>query len=76
MQVRDLIKTIDQMSNEELLEHVRAMRHRRETLRPIAKQKVERAEKKAKVASGKKTDSMLAKLSPEQLAELAKLLEG
>jgi hypothetical protein len=70
MQIHDLVKTIDKMTNEELLEHVRAMRHRREVARPVARQKVERAEKKATVAKAKKGDKLLASLTPEQLIEL------
>ncbi len=76
MQIHDLIKTIDKMSDAELLEKVREIRHRREVARPVAKQKVERAEKKQKVVKAKKTNDMLSNLSPQQLAELAALLES
>lgn len=76
MQIHDLIKTLDQMSDEELLEHVRGMRHRRETLRPVAAKKAERAETKSTRTKVKKAVDLTAGLSEEQKAELIKLLGG
>ena len=74
MQIRDLVKSIDKMTTEELLEHVRGMRHRRETLRPVAAKKAEKAEKKAGVARVKKTNDLLEGMTPEELAKLAAML--
>lgn len=74
MQIQNLIKPISQMTDEELLEKVRQIRHRREVARPVAAQKAERAEKKATQARSKKLDKTLDALSEEELlAMIAKL---
>ena len=74
MQIRDLVKPLDQMSDAELHEHIRAMRHRRETLRPVAKAKAARVEKKAAQTQTKKVTSLLAALSEEERAALIQQL--
>jgi hypothetical protein len=58
------------MTDEELLERVRQIRHSRETIKPGTAKRVEQKEKKA--AGKKKTglDKMLAGLTPEQIQEL------
>ncbi len=74
MQIRDLVKTIEESTDEELLERVRRMRRGREVERPVAAKKAERAEKKETVKKDKKTADILSKLTPEQIARiLAKL---
>lgn len=74
MQIQDLIKPIDAMSDEELLQRVREMRHRREIIRPAAKAKVERAEKKTSRARVKKTTDLLDGLSEADRLALIELL--
>ena len=76
MQIRDLVKPIDQCTTEELLERVRGMRHRRETARPVAKAKAERAEKKATRAASTKVDKAVDSMSEEDRLALIKLLGG
>lgn len=76
MQIHDLVTPIDKLTDEQLLERVREMRHRRERARPVAKQKVERAEKKAVQAKSTKLDRDLATMSPDELAKLVALLGG
>ena len=76
MQIHDLIQTIDTMSDEQLLERVRAMRHRREVIRPASKAIAGKAVKKAAQAKVGKTDKLLGQLSEaERLAIIAMLSE-
>lgn len=76
MQLKDIVKPIDQMTDEELLEHLRQIRHRRSVERPAARAKVERAEKKESRGKLSKMDKMLAALSPEDRAKLIAELGG
>lgn len=76
MQIHDLIKPIDQCTDAELLERVRAMRHRRETIRPAARARVERAEKKTTRAKVNKTSALVDNLSEEDRLKLIALLSG
>lgn len=75
MQLKDLVKPIDQMSDDELLERLREIRHRKTVERPAAKARVEKAEKKQSRSRMTAMDKMLAALSPEEQAELMKSLE-
>ena len=70
MQINQLIKPIDEMSDEELRDRIRELRHRRETVRPAAKARVERAVKKQSIKKQTQTEQLLASLSPEQLTAL------
>ncbi|HEX6826449.1 MAG TPA: hypothetical protein VF077_09055 [Nitrospiraceae bacterium] len=76
MQIQDLIKPISEMTNEELQEKVRQIRHRREIARPVAAKKAERAEKKATQAKTKKLDKTLDALSEEELLAMIEKLGG
>lgn len=64
------------MSDAELLEHVRAMRHRREVARPVAKAKAERAEKKTVRKKSEKVVDLFAGLSDEEKQKLIQALGG
>ena len=76
MQTPNLLKTIDQYTDEELIEYIRKIRHNREVARPVAKKKAEVAEKKSsrKVASA--MDKLLAGLSDEEKLKILQFLEG
>ena len=76
MQIHNLVKTIDQMSDDELLERIREMRHRRETLRPAARARVERVEKKTSRVRVNKTADLVDKTSEEERLKLIALLSG
>ncbi len=76
MQILDLVKPLDQMTDEELQARVREIRHRRETARPVAKAKAERAEKKETRAAVGKVDKLVTNMSPEERAKLIALLGG
>lgn len=74
MQIHDLVKPLDQMTDQELLERVRQLRHNRETLRPASRKIAERAVKKTTKAKVNKVEGLLDNLTEEQrLALIAKL---
>lgn len=70
MQLKDLVKPISEMSNDELLEHVRRIRQNRHIIRPAHKAHVERAEKKEARVREKKTANLFASLSEADKALL------
>ena len=76
MQIHNLVKPIDQQTDEELLERVRLMRQRREVLRPVAKAKAERVEKKATRAKVNKAAYLVDKLSEADRLKLIAMLTG
>lgn len=76
MQLNDLVKPLDQMTDEELLEHLRKVRHNREIVRPAARRYVEKAEKKESRGKVTKAEAMLDKLSAAEKEALIKMLGG
>lgn len=70
MQLKDLVKPISDMSDEELMERLRTIRHNRNTIRPAAKSHAKRAAKKGAVTRIKKVDKLLEGLSREQILAL------
>ncbi len=77
MQLHDLVKDISKMSDEELLEHVRAMRHNKYVARPAAAKRRADANKKTTRKTTSAIDKAVAKMTAEQRAELIKqLTEG
>lgn len=76
MQILDLVKPIDQLTDEELQERIREIRHRREVARPAAKARVDRAEKKETRTESNKVSKLVAGMSPEERAKLIAALGG
>lgn len=76
MQLKDLVTPIRDMTDEELREKLRSIRHNRTVVRPAAAKKTERTEKKESRAKVSAVDKLLDGLSPEQKAELIKQLGG
>lgn len=76
MQLTDLIKPMDQMTDEELMERLRQIRHNRTTARPAAKAHAKRAAKKGAQGRMSKVESLLDGLTDEQRAELIRELGG
>lgn len=77
MQLKDLVKPISDMTNEELLEHLREVKQRRTVIRPAHQAHIDRAEKKTTRAKGKKMDTVLGKLTDEERLKLiAQLQQG
>ena len=77
MQLTDLVKPLEDMSDEELLEQLRRARHNRSVVRPAAAKRVERAETKTKRAKTTKVGKLTDALSPaEKQALIDQLLKG
>lgn len=66
MKIEDLQKSISQMSDEELEELLREIRHNRTTENVVAKKEKKIKEKKSEI------DKLLSQLSPAQIQELLK----
>jgi acetyl-CoA carboxylase carboxyltransferase component len=75
MQMNDLIKPIEDMSNEELLESLRELRHRRTVIRPAREKKIKKAKEKGKTTRINKVADLFDSLSDADKAELLKALE-
>lgn len=75
MKISGLVKTIDQMSDAELLERVRQIRHNRETIRPAAVKHIERAETKTSRKKVSSVEKLLEGLTDAERANLLAQLE-
>jgi hypothetical protein len=73
MQLTDLVKTVDQYSDEELLERLRMIRNNRNTVRPAGQARAVRAAKKGGQGRVSKVESLLEGLTAE---EIKLLLQG
>lgn len=74
MQLNNLVKPIEGMTEEELKARLFDLRHRRDVVRPAAqarKQKVQKAETKKHMTAAEK---ILSTLSPDDLAKLMEAL--
>lgn len=77
MQLTDLVKPIESMTDDELLERLRAIRNNRITVRPAAKAHAKRAAKKGQQGRMSAVEKLLAGMSPEDRAAImAELGEG
>lgn len=80
MKLHDVVKPLEEMSDEELHERLRQVRHNRTVERPaVAKRKADKEVKetgRAKRAAKSQVDKMLDKMSDEQRNDLIKKLQG
>lgn len=76
MQLIDILKPMDQMTDEELKERLQKIRHNRDTVRPAAKSREKKEAKKGAVTRINKMDDLFDKMSPQQKAEFIKQLGG
>jgi hypothetical protein len=76
MQLQDLVKPLDQCSDEELVERLRLIRSNRNTVKPAAKDHVKRAAKKGMQGRINKVENILDGLSEEQRQQLIAQLGG
>lgn len=76
MQLKDLVKPISDMSDEELMERLRTIRHNRTAARPAAKAHAKRAAKKGAVTRISKVDKLLEGLSREEILKLLGETDG
>lgn len=70
MQLRDLIKPLEECSEDELIERLKVIRSNRNVVRPAAEKRAKRATKKAGTAKVNKLEALLSMLSPEEIAAL------
>lgn len=75
MKLGDIVKTLDEMSEDELQERLRAIRHRRTVERPVAKAREAKIEKRESRGRMTDLDRMLSKLKPEERQALIDSLE-
>lgn len=74
MQMLDLIKPIDDMTDEELKEQLVALRHRRSVVRPAAAKKVKKAADKGKTSRINKLAGLFDNLSDSDKQAMLKAL--
>lgn len=77
MQLNDLVgKSLEEMSDEELLEKLRQTRHNRNNQRPKVTKKAATSQAKARHKRVSAVQGMLAGLSEEERTQLIQQLEG
>jgi len=74
MQLLDLIKPLESMSEEELREHLRTIRNNRTLLRPAAKAHAKKAAKKGSQGRVTKVEHLVGAMTEAEKAELLKQL--
>lgn len=74
MQLQDLVKPLSDLSDEELMERLRTIRHNRSTVRPAAAARAKRTAKKGSQTRVSKVESILEGLTPAQMMELMQQL--
>jgi len=70
MQITDLITTLPNLSDEQLMELLRERRHNRTTIRPAGKARAKRVERKGLQGRVSKVENLLAGLTADQKAQL------
>lgn len=70
MQMTELIKPIEEMTDEQLLERLRMVRANRTTVRPAAQAHAKRKEKKGSQGRVSKVESLLQGLTPDEIKML------
>ena len=70
MQLTDLVKPLDQLTDEELRERLQMIRNNRTVVRPAAVARQKRSENKGRQTKVTKAKSLLDGLSPEQLKQI------
>lgn len=70
MQLVDIVKPIEDQTDEELLERLRVIRNNRNTIRPAAKSHAKRAAKKGQLGRMSAVEKLLSGMSPEERAAI------
>lgn len=76
MQLLDLIKPLDQFTDDELRERLRVIRNNRTVTRPAAKAHAKKAAKKTSRAKVSKNEKLIEGLTEEQKLALIAQLQG
>ena len=75
MQLKDLVKPIDEQSDEELLAHLRQIRHNREVYKSAVKKRAKKEETKASRGRVSKLEQLLASLPEDEREAFLRQLE-
>lgn len=70
MQLPDLVKPVEQMTDEELTARIRELRNNRNTIRPAAQNHTKRAAKKGAQKRISKVEKLMQGMSREDLIKL------
>ena len=76
MKLSDQTKRISAMSDEELREHVRNIRHNKYVAKPAKVKHIEDSKKATRNTATRNTNKAIEKLSPDEKKQLLKLLSG
>lgn len=76
MQLDQLVKPLEDMSDDELRERLKELRHRRTVVRPAAKKRVEREANKGTVGKINKIAGLFDGMSDAEKAALIEALGG
>jgi hypothetical protein len=76
MQLKDLVKPISEMTDEELTDRLRLVRKSRTTIRPAAKAHAKRNAKKGATTRINKVEALLECLSRDELIKLLESSDG
>ena len=75
-QFNTLFPHISDMTDNELRSHIGEIRRRKYIERPASKRRVEKAAKPESTKKSAKVTKLVQEMSPDQISELMKLLEG
>ncbi len=76
MKLSDQTKRISEMTDEQLREHVRSIRHNKYVAKPAKVKHIEDANKAKRNTTTRNTNKAIEKLTPEEKAQLIKMLGG
>ena len=76
MKLSDQTKRISSMTDEELREHVRNIRHNKYVAKPAKVKHIEDSKKAVRNTATRNTNKAIEKLTPAEKAQLIKLLGG
>lgn len=76
MKISDLTANLSSMTEDQLMEHVRKLRHNKYVAKPAVAKRVADEEKAEKNTAIRGVNRLLDSMTPEQKAELLKKLTG
>ena len=74
MQTKNIVKRLDEMTDDELLDKLRTVRSNREVVRAASKKRIERADTKEARKVSKKMSTLFGSLSDEERQKLIEQL--
>lgn len=76
MRLHDIVPDVQKMSDDELREHVRGIRHNKFIARPAMQKHKEKPQKQERKSARLNINKMLAGMSQDEIAQLIQQLEG